>query len=361
MIFDSTSSMPTFQFIEEISHILPYYFINPSGINSLSTKSKEILIKSRNVIANYLGCTNSEVIFTSSSTESNNLAIKGFSFGKKGSIITTDFEHPSILHPLKTLEKQGFTIIHIETDNNGWVEPKTIEKYIQKDTILLTMGALCRETATLRNITEIVKIIKKNNNNIICHFDLWGLYYPDSFIDLKELDMASFDGPYLLGPQGVGFLYVKKGIKLSPLIEGGTQEKGLRAGEENLFGIFALSQAIKFLAEQRKELEAKLRMYDNYIRDNISLFSMSKNGYEVLGLFSYGLQDIEAEMLILSADKYNFFLNYPSPCMANGIKHKIKQKCGFDDVIVFRILPTSSQEEIKQFISILNEISRVKI
>lgn len=357
MIYEPYSSFPFPEVFREVYHNLPYFFINPSGLNALSTKSKEMLVRSRAVVAEFLKCANSEVIFTSSSTESNNLAIKGAVWNKRGSIITTDFEHPSILHPLKTLsEKQGLKVVYLETDKTGFIEPERVKEAVSEDTLLVTMGAVCRETATLRDVNGIIRAVKEANPNTLCHFDLWGLYYPTSQIDLRELDMASLDGPFLFGPQGVGVLYVRKNVRIRPLIEGGTQERGLRAGEENLFGIFSLSKSLALLMEREEAVKKSLSLCDRYIMENLSLPPVFKEGWKAPGLFSYGLKDMEAEMLISFMEKKGYFLSYPSPCMANRIKSRIKEKCGFEDLLFVRAPPITSIGDIKTFLNDLKDV-----
>ncbi|MFN3813318.1 MAG: cysteine desulfurase family protein [Aquificaceae bacterium] len=357
MIYEPYSSFPFPEVFREVYNSLPYFFINPSGINALSTKSKEMLVRSRAVMAEFLKCANSEIIFTSSSTESNNLAIKGAVWNKKGSIITTDFEHPSILHPLKTVsEKQGLRIVYLETDKTGYVDPKCVKDAVLEDTLLLTMGAVCRETATLRDVNGIVRAVKETNPNTLCHFDLWGLYYPTSQIDLRELDMASLDGPFLLGPQGIGILYIRKNVRIRPLIEGGVQEKGLRAGEENLFGIFSLSKSVTLLMEREEAVKKSLSFCDKYIMDNLHLPPIFKENWRAPGLFSYGLRDTEAEMLISFMGKEGFFLSYPSPCVVNRVKSRTKQKYGFGDLLFIRIPPLTSIGNIRTFLNTLKDV-----
>lgn len=356
MMFDPNSSKPFPQVMEELSQFLLYFFVNPSGLNVLSTKSKELLVRSRGAVAEFLGINSSEVLFTSSSTESNNLAIKGYLSSKRGSVITTDFEHPSITHPLKTLEKEGLNVLYLTTDRYGWIDPELIREHVKEDTLLVTMGAVCRETATLRDIVGIVKVVKETNPKTLCHFDFWGLYYPDMVVDVELLDMASFDGPSFLGPQGVGILYLKKGIRLKPIIEGGTQERGLRAGEENLFGIYALARSVKILSEWRRAIEENITACDGYVEGMIFPQPIFKKGWKVPGLFSFGLNGLEAEMIMSFMEKKGFFLGYPSPCIANRIKDRLKHKTGFDDILSFRIQPFTSLKEIKTFIGAVKSI-----
>ncbi|WPM31472.1 aminotransferase class V-fold PLP-dependent enzyme [Hydrogenobacter sp. T-2] len=340
LLLDPTSSQPLDGAFRQ--ELLSIFFINPTGINSLSTRSKEMLVRSRGVLASFLGCSNLEVIYTSSSTESNNLAIKGYVYGKKGSILTTNFEHISITHPLKGLERQGFEVVYIQTDEKGWVDPQAVAEQVREDTLMVTMGAVCRETSTLRDIKGIVSAVKEVNPNVVCHFDMWGLYYPS--ISMEELNMASFDGPSLMAPQGVGFLYVKKGIRLKPLIEGGIQERGVRAGEENLFGIYLLSQSVRFLMEKRDEIKKSFEMYDGLVLENLPLPPAFKEGCKAPALFSFGLQGVELEMVISLLERGGFYLNTSTPCMAN------RRRCGFDHLLSFRLPPLVPIDELERFL-----------
>lgn len=272
--------------------------------------------------------------------------IKGFLYGKKGSIITTNFEHVSINLPLKTLEREGFEVVHIETDEKGWLDKDKIKSHIREDTLMLTMGAVCRETSTLRDIKGIVSVVKSLNPSVVCHFDMWGLYYPDTVIDV--IDMASFSGISFNAPLGIGFLYIKKGIKIKPLIEGGFEEKGLRAGEENIFGIALLSKSINFLVENRDKIEHNLKACEDFILNNLQLTPAFKRDWKAPYIFSYGLESTNLEGLVYLMEKHGFYINDYKACAIN------KTKSRFENIITFRLHPSASVQEVESFIEALN-------
>lgn len=350
MNFDPTSSLPSPEVLKEICNNLQKFFHNPSGISRNSTLSKELLVRARGVVSDFLKVSNSEIIFTSSSTESNNLAIKGSIYGKSGSIITTDFEHPSILNPLRSLEREGYRVIYLPTDRKGWIEPEVVKETLREDTLLLTMGAVCRETATLRDIEGMIRAVREKNPKTLCHFDMWGVYYPLEVLGQEKPDLMSFDGPFLMASQGIGFLYVKKGARLKPIIEGGLQERGIRAGEENLFGIFTLSLSLKsLLAGDSRE---NLRALDQFVLQRISLPPAFRENSKALGLFSYGLSDLD-EAVINLMDRRGYTMGYPSPCMVN--RERLKEKSGYKGLLTFRLAPGVTLEDLEGFLKALEE------
>lgn len=342
MILDAYSSAPLPDMLDEQKQNLMYFFLNPSSSNMMSMRSKEILVRSRRSVAQFLGCSDSEVIFTSSSTESNNLAIKGVLFNsllntRKGNIVTTDWEHISIHHPIKSMQRLfGFGVVYIKTDSRGEFDVEDLRNVINEDTLLFTIGAVCRETATIRDVASIVRKVKSINPNVICHVDLWGLYYPTDYIPIGEIDIATLDGPFLLAPQGISALYVKKGVRLRPLIEGGIQERGIRAGEGNLFGIFSLGYSLKFLTDNKNAIVLSLKEADNLLTEYIHLPALYNPNRKALGLFSYGIKT-DAEMFVSLLEKHGFLLGTSSPCMLNDSKKDNKGKNrGFSGYSVYK-------------------------
>ncbi len=231
-----------------IQAMLPYletHFANPSSPHRWGKKAKEGLEKARSQVAQFIEAREEEVVFTSGGTEGNNHVLLGttiLSGKKKGHIITSSIEHPSILAPLAFLEEQGFHVTYLPVDHYGIVDIEVLKKSIRKSTLLVSIMAANNEVGTLQPLREIREITQKKG--VLFHTDgaQWMGKLPFS---VKEIgvDFLTFAGHKMYGPKGVGVIYIRKGIKLPPLLKGASHEKGRRGGTENLPAIVGLGKA----------------------------------------------------------------------------------------------------------------------
>ena len=233
---------------------------NPLSRHSLADKSRTAIEEARADVAALITANPEEIIFTSCGSESNNLAIKGIAnaYTKKGKhIIASPVEHHSVIHPLKSLEKQGYEISWLKVDEKGNVSPQEVSLLIRQDTILITVTSASNEIGTLEPIKEIGRIAQEKG--AIFHTDAVACagLLP---LDAKELhvDLLSLAGNAFYAPQGTGALYIRKGVRISPLIEGGIQENGLRAGTHNVAAIVGMGTAAKTAREKLAERKAYL-------------------------------------------------------------------------------------------------------
>ena len=235
---------------EVLQEMLPYFtekFGNASSIYSTGRQAKHDMDAARKRIADRLHCAPEELYFTSGGSEADNWAIKGIAKARKSKgnhIITSKIEHHAVLHVCETLEKEGFEVTYLDVDDKGLVDPKAVEAAITDQTILITIMYINNEIGTIEPIVEIGEIAKKHS--IVFHTDavqaLGNLQ-----IDLSKLpvDLMSFSAHKIYGPKGVGALYIRKGIRMPNLIEGGAQERRRRAGTENVAGIIGFAKAVE--------------------------------------------------------------------------------------------------------------------
>ena len=249
-----------------VEAMLPYfteYYGNASSIYSIGTKSKEAINKSRETIAATLGAKPEEIYFTAGGSESDNWALKATAeaYASKGKhIITTKIEHHAILHTCEYLEKRGFEITYLNVDRDGQISLDELKAAIRPDTILISVMFANNEIGTIEPIAEIGEIAKEHG--VLFHTDAVQAYAQVPInVDEMHIDMLSASGHKLNGPKGIGFLYIRKGVKIRSFVHGGAQERSRRAGTENIPGIVGLGAAV----------ERAMRIMDSKTRKEIEL------------------------------------------------------------------------------------------
>jgi cysteine desulfurase len=261
--FDHSSTTPVDKKV--LKEMLPYFsddFGNASSLHSLGRMAAKAVEKSRVRVANFLNCSSDEIIFTSGSTESNNIVIKGIIKaldGKKKHIITSAIEHDSILEPYADLKKQGIEVTYIPVKGNGVVDIESLKKAIKKETILVSIMYANNEVGSIQPIAEIGKLLSKINHKIYFHTDATQAVNALP-CDVKKLgvDYLSLSGHKIYGPKGVGALFVKSGSPLKALQLGGHQEKNLRSGTYNVPGIVGLGRAVELVEKDREKNNKKI-------------------------------------------------------------------------------------------------------
>lgn len=254
---------------EVVQAMLPWFtenYGNPSSIYSLGTESKKAVSEAKDIIAGSLGAASNEIYFTAGGSEADNWALKATAeaYASKGKhIITSKIEHHAILHTCEYLEKKGCEITYVNVDENGIVKLDELEKAIRPDTILISIMFANNEIGTVQPIKEIGEIASRHN--VLFHTDAVQAYgqLPIN-VDECHIDMLSASGHKLNGPKGIGFLYIRKGIKIRSFIHGGQQERGRRAGTENVPGIVGMGAAAKrafSILEEKRAKETELRDY----------------------------------------------------------------------------------------------------
>ena len=334
----------TFVKQEVLNEMLPYFtkdFGNASTVYSLGQKCKMALTDARKTVADALGCEENEIYFTASGSEADNWAIKGAAHALKNKgnhIITSAIEHHAVLHTCQSLEKEGFEVTYLPVDEFGLVSPEDVKNAIKDNTILITIMYANNEIGTIEPIKEIADIAKEKG--ILMHTDAVQAVGAVP-INVKEenVDMLSLSAHKFNGPKGVGALYIRKGVRIENLIDGGAQEKGKRAGTENLPGIVGLATALKIATESLNEKSAKLTEMRDYIikeiEDKIPYCRL--NGHRTKRLpnnVNFSFEFIEGEGLLLWLDINGIAASSGSACTSGsldpshvllgiGLKHEI--------------------------------------
>ena len=314
---------------EVVEAMLPYFtefYGNPSSVYEFSTPCKKAMAHTREVIADALGAKENEIYFTNGGTESDNWALKAAAeaYGSKGKhIITTQIEHHAVLHTGQYLEKNGFEVTYLPVDENGLVNLKTLKAAIRPDTILISVMFVNNEIGTIEPIKEIGEIAKEHG--ILFHTDAVQAFCHEPInVDEYHIDMLSASAHKFNGPKGVGFLYIRKGLKLRSFIHGGAQERKRRAGTENVPGIVGMGKAVEIAManlEENKKKETELRDY--LVKRVMSEVPYTRlNGHPTKRLSNnanFAFQFIEGESLLIMLDMEGICGSSGSACTSGSL------------------------------------------
>ena len=310
--------------------MLPYLgelFGNPSCLHDWGDAAREAMDTAREQVAELIGASAEEIIFTGSGTESNNFAVKGLALAQQGKgkhIIVSAIEHFSVLHSAKTLEKWGFELTEVPVDRHGAVDPDEVRKRIRKDTVLVSVMHANGEVGTIEPISEIARITKENN--IPFHTDAIASAGTIP-VDVKKLgvDALSLAGNQLYGPKGVGALYLRKGVRVMPLLDGGIQEGGRRAGTENIPAVVGLGKAAELAT---KDMTSRMK-HLSHLRDRLlaglpaQITHMVVTGHpkdRLPGNASFCVQFIEGESMLMLLNSQGVAVTSGSACTSRALK-----------------------------------------
>ena len=325
--FDNSATTKVYdEVLEEIVDAMKNNFANSSSLHRLGYETEQRVIKAKKYIANIINGKEDEIYFTSGGTESNNIAIFGVcdAYKKYGNkIITTKIEHPSVLKCFNELEKRGFEVCYLDVDSKGYINIEELTNQVNDNTILVSVMYVNNEIGTIQNIDEIGKKIKEKNKNTIFHTDAVQAFGKLK-INVKNIDLMSVSGHKIHAQKGIGFLYVKNGIRLNNIIFGAGQQKGLRSGTINNEGIIGLYKASEIAY---KNLDENFNKVYNIRKEIISLKdkieNMSINGDEEKGIpyiLSLSFKDVKGEVLLHALEDKNIFVSTGSACGSKGKK-----------------------------------------
>ncbi len=313
--------------IEAMTACMKETYGNPSSLYGIGQKAKEALEGARDEVVKAIGAEDyREIIFTSGGSEADNQAIRSAAeFGKQAGkmhIISTAFEHHAVLHTLKKLEKEGFEVTLLDVHENGLIRPEEVESAIRPDTCLVTIMYANNEIGTIQPIREIGAICRAKN--VLFHTDaVQAIGHIKVNVKEDNIDMLSASAHKFHGPKGTGFLYVKKGIKITNLIEGGAQERGKRAGTENVPGIVATGVALKEAIDNlEKNAEITQKKRDRLIAGLKEIPHSAINGDEnsrLPGNVNFCFEGIEGESLLLLLDDKGIQASSGSACTSGSL------------------------------------------
>ncbi|MGF7397025.1 cysteine desulfurase NifS [Thermoanaerobacterium thermosaccharolyticum] len=313
---------------EVLNAMMQFYkdrFGNPSALYSYGQEAKKAIEEARDKVAAAIGASEDEIFFTSGGTESDNWALKGVAYAlrdKGNHIITSNIEHHAILHTCQYLENQGFEITYLPVDEYGLVDPNELKRAIKDNTILVSIMYANNEIGTIEPIEELVKVA--HDKGVLFHTDAVQAV-GNVPIDLKKLDvdMLSISAHKIYGPKGVGALYIRKGLRIDTLLQGGAQERNRRAGTENVAGIVGFGTAIELITKNIDEHIKKLTMLRDKLIDGILKIPYTRlNGHpnkRLPGNANVSFEFVDGESLILSLDMEGICVSSGSACTAGSI------------------------------------------
>jgi len=309
----------------------PYFeehFGNPSSLHNLGIRNRKIINQSRKKIANLLNCSNKEIYFTSCGTESINWAIQGIALENrtKSEIVTTRVEHHATLETMTFLEKRGYVLKYVNTDENGFVDLDHLDEIINENTMLVSIIMANNEIGTIQNVKAISEICLKNS--VYLHLDaVQALCHTPVDLSLPGIDLVSFSGHKFNAPKGIGILYIKEGTKLGSLLHGGKQENDKRAGTENIAFIVGITKALEIGLNDYKQYVDRLNKYSNYIIDqlNVNNIDYILNGPEIgpnrlPGNINISFKELDGDTLTFYLNKEGLYVSTGSACDSTSIE-----------------------------------------
>ena len=302
--------------------MMPYFcdnFGNTMSLHSFGQKARMVLDESRKTVANFIGAKPEEIIFTSSATESNNFALKGIAFAneKKGNhIIISAIEHACIMESAKWLGGRGFKITYVPVDRFGVVNVDDVSKAITKETILISVMHVNNELGSIQPIAKIGQIAKENN--IYFHSDCAQSLgkIPVNVNDLN-VDLLTASGHKIYGPKGIGILFVKRGVKIEPLLNGGGQELGLRSSTSNVAGAVGFAKALELFNQEEKIAELREYLCSGVLSIPGSRLNSPKTG--VPGILNFSFSGVEGEAITMRLDMDGIAVSTGSACSSNKL------------------------------------------
>ena len=314
------------QVLESMLPILEHVYGNPSSFYDEGYEAHRYLEGARTKIADLLGVSANEIYFTAGGTEADNWAVKGTAFAKNKQgrhLITSKIEHHAVLHSMMALEKLGYEVTYLDTDGYGLVDPGDVEAAIRPDTILVSIMLANNEIGTVEPITEIAEICRKHG--VLMHSD--GVQALGA-IPVKPgdlgVDMMGFSGHKLYAPKGIGLMYIRKGVRIANLIDGGAQEKRKRAGTENTAGAVAFAKALELVTEAMpEESKRQMALRDKMITKLMATIPYVKlNGHPTRRLpnnVNLAFEFIEGESILLLLNQLGYQCSSGSACTSGSL------------------------------------------
>lgn len=334
--FDNSASTRVLNSVKDIVvKTMTEDYGNAAAKHRKGMEAERYIREARRIIAGTLKAAEKEILFTSGGSESNNMALIGTALANQRAgrhIISTAVEHPSVYNPLTYLEELGFEITFLPVDHNGHISLQQLEEAIRPDTILVSVMYVNNEVGAVEPIEEISRIIKAKNPSVIFHVDAIQAYGKYVIRPKKQgIDLLSVSGHKIHGPKGVGFLYIRSGVKIKPLIYGGGQQNNLRSGTENVPGAAGLGVAAKEMYTDHEEKIRRLTELKDYMTDRLgeiegTLVNSKKGTESAPQIVSVSFEGVRSEVLLHALEDKEIYVSSGSACSSHhpGISGTLK-------------------------------------
>ncbi len=355
----SATTMVDETVLETFNSVAKNYFANSNSIHKLGVRTKELIDEATKQISKELKIKPDEIIYTSSASESNNMAIKGISFKYKDRgkhIITTPFEHSSTVATLNYLSKLGYEISILNLNKDGTIDLKHLKKLIREDTILVTMSSVDSELGIRQDVEGIGKILKKYPKCFF-HVDMTQCLGKDK-IDLKDIDLASFSGHKIYCFKGIGGLYKKNNIVIEPLIHGGKSTTIYRSGTPQTELIVSFSKAIRLSLKDLDEKYNHVLMLNNKIKNNLSKYKnikVNSTNKSIPHILNISIIGIKPETFVHALEEFDIYISTKSACSKSGeLSHSVmaltKDELRSSHSVRISLSYKTTEEEIDEFL-----------
>lgn len=327
---DNAATTRVFPEVRDIMlQVMEKDFGNPSSRHTKGIEAEGYVTKAVQQIAGTLKCQPKEIILTSGGTESNNMALIGTALANQRAgkhVITTRIEHASIHEPFGRLEQMGYEAQYLPVDHNGHLQPEVLEEAVREDTLLVSVMMVNNEMGAVEDIKKLVAVAKQKNPNVIFHVDAIQAYGKYKIVPKRlGIDLMSVSGHKIHGPKGSGFLYVRDGVKISPIILGGGQQRGMRSGTENVPAIAGLGEAVRLIYQQHSEKVERLYALKQRLIDGLTAMEgVSINGINGLSLtetaphiVSASFDGIKSEVMLHALAQEGVYVSSGSACSSN--------------------------------------------
>jgi cysteine desulfurase len=343
---DNCATTKVYNEVAEImSETMKENYGNPSSLHKKGFEAEQILKDTRITIGEKINSNSSEIFFTSGGTEANNIAISGYVLANRRNgnhVITTKIEHLSVLNVFKSLEEQGYEVTYLDVNKNGIIDIKGLKESLNSNTMLVSIMFVNNEVGSIQPIVEIGQIIKEYNSKIGFHVDgVQGFGKIDIDVKKSNIDMLSVSGHKIHGPKGIGFLYVKKGILIKPIVYGGGQELSLRSGTENVPGIAGLKKAIEItfnnIENNHKIMCEFKKFFLDKIKDEIKDVCINSSNEEYYSpyILNISFKGIKSEVLLHALESNAIYVSTGSACSSNkSSKSYVLQALGLNDMLI---------------------------
>lgn len=344
---------------------------NPAAKHRKGMEAEQYIRDARKIIADTMKVQEKEILFTSGGSESNNMALIGTAWANQRAgkhIISTSIEHPSVYNPLGVLEELGFEVTILPVDHDGHISLKELKEAIRPDTILVSTMYVNNEVGAVEPVEEIAKIIKARNPSTLYHVDAIQAYGKYVIRPKKQgIDLLSVSSHKIHGPKGVGFLYIRNGVKIKPLIYGGGQQAGMRSGTENVPGVAGFGAAAKEMYTNHAEKVQKLLELKDYMTDRLgeiegTVINSKKGEASAPQIVSVSFEGVRSEVLLHALEDKGVYVSSGSACSSNhpGISGTLKgigvaQKL-LDSTIRMSFGMFNTKEEVDYTIDVLKEL-----